>query len=88
MWNSLRTPATAMPSSLIDTLRCPISGVVMTDPTILVCSGLSYERSVLEHWIAQRGTDPETGEPLRDARIVGNVCLRSLIRAVVAAMPV
>jgi hypothetical protein len=72
--------------TLLDTLRCPILGVIMADPAILVCSGLSYERSALEHWIAQYGTNPETGEPLQDARLVGNPCLRLLIEDVMSAM--
>lgn len=90
--------------NLLDTLRCPITGDLMMDPAILVCSGVSYERSALEvsvcfsrcallhslphlqDWVANRGTNPETGEPLQDARIVGNPCLRALIGAVVADM--
>jgi hypothetical protein len=73
-------------TALINTLRCPISGVIMSDPVILACSGLSYERAVLENWIRVHGTDPASGEKLQDARVVGNPCFRSLIEAIVASM--
>ena len=46
--------------ALVATLRCPISGGIMHDPVILRCSGVSYERSVLEAWIEVEGTDPGT----------------------------
>ena len=75
-----------MSNSLIIALRCPISGEIMEDPVILACSGVSYERSLLERWIEERGTDPETGEPLVDRRVLENPCLKSLIGAVVAGL--
>jgi hypothetical protein len=75
-----------MATSLILALRCPISGEIMHDPVILVCSGLSYERSSIEEWIRVNGTDPESGAPLRDTRLIRNPCLRALIESVVAAV--
>jgi hypothetical protein len=72
--------------ALVTTLRCPISGMIMQDPVILRCSGVSYERSVLEAWINVEGTDPESGEPLDDVRVVDNPCFKSLIQAVVARL--
>jgi hypothetical protein len=75
-----------MATSLIYALRCPISGEIMKDPVILACSGLSYERAVIEEWIRVNGTDPESGEPLRDTRLIQNPCLRALIEGVVAAL--
>ena len=71
-----------MAASLIIALRCPLSGEIMRDPVLLVCSGLSYERRVLETWIADNGTDPESGEPLTDGRVLENRCLRLLIEMV------
>ena len=47
---------------------------------------MSYERSVLEAWINVEGTDPESGEPLDDVRLVDNPCFKSLIQAVVARL--
>ena len=72
--------------ALVATLRCPISGGIMQDPVILRCSGVSYERSVLDAWIEVEGTDPGTGEPLEDVRVVDNPCFKSLIQAVVARL--
>lgn len=75
-----------MATSLIIALRCPISGEIMEDPVILACSGVSYERRELEAWIEENGTDPESGEPLADLRVLENPCLKSLIEAVVAGL--
>ena len=76
-----------MSTSLILALsRCPISGEIMQDPAILACSGVSYERRVLETWIADNGTDPRTGEPLTDWRVLENKCLRSLIARIVSSL--
>ena len=77
---------TTMSTSLLVALRCPISGQIMVDPVILASSGVSYERSLLETWIEERGTDPETGEPLADRRVLENPCLKSLIEAVVTGL--
>jgi hypothetical protein len=67
-------------------MRCPLSGEIMQDPVILACSGVSYERAVLAEWILQVGTDPESGEPLSDARVLENPCFKSLIQAVVVGL--
>ena len=72
-------------TALINTLRCPISGVIMSDPVILACSGLSYERAVLENWIRVHGTDPASGEKFKDARVMENPCFRALIEAILAS---
>ena len=69
-------------NALILTLRCPLSGEIMQDPVILACNGVSYERVVLEEWIRENGTNPESGEPLDDARVLENPCFKSLIQAV------
>jgi hypothetical protein len=66
-------------------LSCPISGEIMSDPVILVCSGVSYERAAIEAWIVERATDPGSGEPLRDARLIENPCLKALIEAIIDA---
>ena len=74
-----------MSSTLISTLSCPLRGEIMQDPVILACSGVSYERSAIENWIECNATDPDSGEPLTDARLIENPCLRALIEAVVVA---
>ena len=72
-------------SRLIDSLLCPISNEIMQDPVILRCSGMSYERCCIEEWIRDVGTDPESGLPLHDSRIIDNPCLKGLIETVVAS---
>jgi hypothetical protein len=72
--------------ALLLTMRCPLSGEIMQDPVILACSGVSYERAVLAEWIRHVGTDPESGEPLDDARVLENPCFKSLIQAVVVGL--
>ena len=69
--------------ALLLTMRCPLSGEIMQDPVILACNGVSYERAVLEEWIREVGTNPESGEPLDDVRVMENPCFKSLIQAVV-----
>eukprot|EP00291_Cryptomonas_curvata_P021604 CAMPEP_0172173752 /NCGR_PEP_ID=MMETSP1050-20130122/13257_1 /TAXON_ID=233186 /ORGANISM="Cryptomonas curvata, Strain CCAP979/52" /LENGTH=98 /DNA_ID=CAMNT_0012845599 /DNA_START=200 /DNA_END=496 /DNA_ORIENTATION=- len=59
----------------------------MTDPVILCESGWSYERKPIDDWIRRHGTDPRTGRPLRDCRLIENPCLRSLITACVQSLP-
>jgi hypothetical protein len=39
-------------------LTCPITGELMTDPAILVGTGMSYERSAIVAHLARHGTDP------------------------------
>lgn len=75
-------------NALINALSCPLSGEIMNDPVILVSSGVSYERSAIQDWIRQYATDPASDEPLTDVRLIENPCLKSLIQAVVANLPV
>jgi hypothetical protein len=82
-YNCIMSTATLL---LIDSLRCPISGVIMRDPVILRCSGVSYEREAIEDWIVEQGTDPRSGEPLRDVCVVQNPCMKGLIEAVVQSL--
>jgi len=65
--------------AFVDTLRCGLSGCVMTDPVIVwthgnpkLRRGASYERTVLETWLRESG-DQET-------RFGPNTALRTLIR--------
>ena len=78
-----------MATPLIHALRCSITGATMRDPVILRSSGLSYERSAIEQWIRDYGTDPESGEMLLlgddGGFLIENPCLKGLIEAIVAA---
>jgi hypothetical protein len=68
-------------------IRCPISGLFMSDPAILAGTGLSYERASIVAHLAARGTDPESGDPLDAAqqRLLPNPALKALIDAVLLA---
>ena len=81
--NSKQPP---MSDALMASLCCPITKRVMLDPVILVCSGLSYERSALRKWIDEKGTNPESGAPLQDVRVAENPCLQLLIEAIVESL--
>ncbi len=54
---------------------CPLSHDIMIDPVILGTTGVTYERAVIEKWIAtnEKNTtcnDPVTGEVLKKSDIV------------------
>lgn len=52
----------------------------MVDPVILIASGISYERSAIEKWIATSRTDPITRQCIPDGSLLApNVTLRSAI---------
>ena len=66
-------------------ITCPITKEIMTNPTILCANGVSYEKSAIEKWINDHGTDPETNAPLVDRRTVPNKILAMLIHDLRAA---
>eukprot|EP00054_Salpingoeca_dolichothecata_P027154 m.197600 g.197600 ORF g.197600 m.197600 type:complete len:1101 (+) comp25879_c0_seq3:125-3427(+) len=57
----------------------PISLSVMSDP-VTTPTGVSYERSSIESWILQNGTDPLTSKPLKSSQLVPNLSLREAIK--------
>jgi hypothetical protein len=61
-------------------ITCPITKRVMSDPAVLCANGISYERTAIEEWIEQKGTDPESNAPLVDRRLVPNTMLARLIK--------
>eukprot|EP00291_Cryptomonas_curvata_P016506 CAMPEP_0172153532 /NCGR_PEP_ID=MMETSP1050-20130122/1502_1 /TAXON_ID=233186 /ORGANISM="Cryptomonas curvata, Strain CCAP979/52" /LENGTH=165 /DNA_ID=CAMNT_0012822089 /DNA_START=48 /DNA_END=545 /DNA_ORIENTATION=+ len=74
--------------ALIDSFRCPLSAEIMSDPVILCNSGISYERIHIDKWLSTNSTDPLTGRPLRDRRLIPNPCLRALIASCCRALGV
>ena len=78
--------------------RCPLDpGAVLTDPVILVASGLSYNRAAITAYLALHGTDPETdramggpgtGPRLTESRrrLVDNIALREMIARMVQSV--
>ncbi|XP_066399354.1 U-box domain-containing protein 19-like [Miscanthus floridulus] len=62
-----------------ETLRCPITLDLMTDP-VTVSTGQTYDRESITRWIkAGCRTCPVTGERLRTADVVPNSALRGII---------
>jgi hypothetical protein len=68
--------------------RCPILNRVMTDPVILVASGLSYERTAISQHLLDVGTDPASGEQLttEQMRLIANPAMKGMIVAVKARL--
>lgn len=57
---------------------CPIGGGIMSDP-VSTATGQTYERGVIEQWLAHHGTDPLTNVVLTTREVLPNYSLRSLI---------
>ena len=68
-----------LPQALLQTFECPLTRETMRDPVILCESGFSYERTAIVQWIETNGTNPRTGLPLVDRRIVPNANLNAAI---------
>lgn len=65
-------------SALRNCLTCPLSGELMDDPYILCETGVSYQFQHIEAHVRMHGTNPATGRPLEDTRIVPNTQLKTL----------
>lgn len=48
---------------LESTVKCPLTGRWMSDPVVLCCEGLSYEREDLTAYLEREGTSPQTKSP-------------------------
>lgn len=77
--------STSAPDQVANTLKnmqlsleCPITHEVMRDPVFLVATGRTYERKVIQEWLAKHDTDPVSGEKLIDKTVVPNLALRTL----------
>ena len=76
----LESPRSDDASAALD-LRCPISLELMSDPCILVQSGITYEKAMLERALqAHPGRDPQTNQRFAGApTIVRNTTLKRVI---------
>ena len=64
-----------------EAFRCPISLEVMADPTLVVESGMTYERTEIQKWFRTHNTDPTTNHTLASKKLVPNIALRHAIEA-------
>eukprot|EP00752_Nemacystus_decipiens_P013348 g11818.t1 len=65
-----------------DQFRCPITQDLMDDPVVAE-DGHSYERSAIEEWFANCGSNPRsvmTNAPLQTTNVMSNHALKSRIR--------
>jgi hypothetical protein len=57
---------------------CPINHTVMRDP-VVIQDGMSYERTAIEGWLANKTTSPLTSAYVDQRIIIANVNLRKVI---------
>ncbi|KAJ3085923.1 hypothetical protein HK102_013684, partial [Quaeritorhiza haematococci] len=75
-------PSTSQPQQpLENTVICPITHELMTDPVLLTVDGRTYERSAIEEWIRTHGTSPVTREPATVGDLVPNRAVRDVIES-------
>ena len=60
----------------LEKLHCPISHEVMKNP-VLAKDGQTYEKEVIQEWIARKSTSPFTREVLNVNDLTPNLALKS-----------
>ena len=73
------TDSTSSNDDVPEGYLCPITHEVMSDPVINSVSGHSYERTHIEQWIKEKGTDPLTIQPTSMSQLTPNRNLRDVI---------
>ncbi|OMJ75026.1 hypothetical protein SteCoe_25944 [Stentor coeruleus] len=63
----------------IESLMCPISQELMTDP-VLSPYGHCYQREYIEAWLDKKSSCPFTGQPLKKSQLVPCITLRNLVQ--------
>jgi hypothetical protein len=58
---------------------CPVTYEELEDPVISPSSGITYERSAIERWLASRPEDPFNRQPLLATDLIPNRALRDAI---------
>ena len=68
-----------------DTYLCPITCMLMKEPTMAIATGNTYERSAITKWIKEHGNDPlDRDHTLTVAQLAPNVSRREDIEKYVA----
>lgn len=65
----------------LNTLKCPITHEMMTEPVMMV-DGYSYEKRAIQHWLTQSNRSPMTNLPLHDTRLIPNLKLLEIINEI------
>lgn len=60
---------------------CPITREIMVDPTIITCSGQTYERHAIEEWLEENDSCPLTKSKFDENKdhLISNVAIKKLI---------
>ena len=58
---------------------CPITQELMRQPAFVTASGLTYERTAIETWVRDHGTDPVDRSSVRLEDIVPNFGVRQMV---------
>lgn len=60
-------------------VTCPLTREVMTDPVVLVETGITYERSAITQWLSHEDTCPMTKQLLASRQLIPNTLARHLL---------
>lgn len=61
-----------------DTLLCPISQELMTDP-VMTPYGHCFQRSFIEEWVDLHGTCPLTSKPLEKSQLIPSFTVKAIV---------
>ena len=64
-------------SAIRDSITCPITGDIMTDP-VQGNDGHTYERSAILEWLSRNPISPQTRQPMRESDLKVNASIRFL----------
>ena len=64
-------------SAIRDSITCPITGDVMTDP-VQGNDGHTYERSAIIEWLSRNPISPQTRQPMTESDLKVNASIRFL----------
>ena len=64
--------------SIVDTLICPITYQVMTDP-VLAPDGKTYERQAITTYLNTNGISPFTRAPMNSGELTTNLIVKTLM---------
>jgi hypothetical protein len=67
-----------IPTNFLETFKCPLSGMIMTDPVIIE-DGYSYERHVILTWFKSNNYSPITCKRVDVHNVIPNITLKKII---------